>query len=384
MGRIYNPQNCDPAFLVESYRACKDFHGAGCETAYYQLLLKSLGRLLHEGTKSIEPPEKFRVIDVLDCQVIQAPEQCEYVVLSYVWGAEPFLRLTTHTHAQLMTPGSLKSAAVLRTIRETIELVAKIGERYLWVDALCILQDDDTDKLKQISQMDSIFGFASLTVVTGGGDGVKAGLEGYAPNSRSVTQHTEKIQGRRFIAMSPPLRVVLPSLRWNSRAWTYQEFWLSKRLLILTPQRAFFVCASEPVNEDSVHYDLNFRRCYFSDTQRIASARSVDPGFPEFLWRVHGKHRPNNRGFLSERVIKNLAGNQVYKTLVRDYTRRGVTYEGNVLYTVSGVLRSVALFKDDFCLYGLPESILDWALLWQPLAPLPRRCAAMHQVPSWS
>jgi hypothetical protein len=384
LGRIYNPQNCDPAFLVESYRACKDFHGAGCETAHHQLSSKSLQHLLHEGNKSIVPPEKFRIIDVLDCQVIQAPEQCEYVVLSYVWGTEPFLRLTAHTHAQLTAPGGLKSTAVPRTIREAMELVAKIGERYLWVDALCILQDDDTDKLKQINQMDSIYGFASLTIVAGGGDSVTAGLEGYAPNSRSVTQHTEKIQGLRFIAMGSPLRAVLPSLRWNSRAWTYQEFWLSKRLLIFTPHQVFFVCASEPVNEDSIHYDLNFRTWYFSDTERIASARTVDPGFPDFPWRKYGNHKPNNRGFLSERVTKNLAGHQAYKTLVRDYTRRGMTHEGDVLYAVFGVLRSVAPFKDDVHLCGLPESILDWALLWQPLGPLHRRSAAMHQFPSWS
>lgn len=39
------------------------------------------------------------------------------------------------------------------TITDSMELVSKIGERYLWVDALCIVQDDEKEVAEQTSQM---------------------------------------------------------------------------------------------------------------------------------------------------------------------------------------------------------------------------------------
>jgi hypothetical protein len=45
-----------------------------------------------------------------------------------------------------MTPGSLSGQAASRTIMDAVELARRLGVRYIWIDALCILQDDDADK----------------------------------------------------------------------------------------------------------------------------------------------------------------------------------------------------------------------------------------------
>ena len=52
-----------------------------------------------------------------------------------------------------------------RTISDAIQLMLHIGKRYLWVDSLCIKQDDENDKKKQLTIMDSIYTNAEFVVV---------------------------------------------------------------------------------------------------------------------------------------------------------------------------------------------------------------------------
>jgi len=53
-----------------------------------------------------------------------------------------------------------------------------MGERYLWVDALCIIQDDSMDKEWQIARMGSIYSSAVFTIVAACGVDADAGLPG--------------------------------------------------------------------------------------------------------------------------------------------------------------------------------------------------------------
>jgi hypothetical protein len=71
--------------------------------------------------------------------------------------------------------------------------------------------------------------------------------------------------------------------------------------------------------------------------------------------------------------MKNLADNQAYKTMVKDYSSRKMSCNSDVLAAIHGVLQSITPFKHDFFFCGLLESGLDWALLWHPQGPLRRR-----------
>jgi hypothetical protein len=56
-----------------------------------------------------------------------------------------------------------------RTIRDALEVTLSIGYRFLWVDSLCIVQDDDEDRDLQIDMMDEIYSNATLTIAAGTG-----------------------------------------------------------------------------------------------------------------------------------------------------------------------------------------------------------------------
>lgn len=89
------------------------------------------------------------------------------------------------------------------TVRESIKFLRKIGWQYLWVNAVCIIQDDDDDKASQISKMQAIYRFADFTIVAASGDDSDAGMLGLQ-TLRKVWQHIERIQGLRLVASLPP------------------------------------------------------------------------------------------------------------------------------------------------------------------------------------
>jgi hypothetical protein len=80
-------------------------------------------------------------------------EKGQYTTLSYCWrGKQPI----TTTIANLGTNiQGLQSHLLPKTILDGIKVTRKLGIRYFWVNALCIVQDDTLDKLEEIPKMGS-------------------------------------------------------------------------------------------------------------------------------------------------------------------------------------------------------------------------------------
>ncbi|KAF7506032.1 hypothetical protein GJ744_012279 [Endocarpon pusillum] len=199
-------------------------------------------------------PPNFRLIDVEDMRIVVADSSMQYVTLSYVWPKGPPLRLEMKNKDDLMGPGEPLARAEFRdkippTIRDAMEICHRIADRYLWVDALCIIQDDDHidgDKAVQIGAMDAIYGSSVLTIAATCGNGAEAKLPGVGLGSRNINQKTEIVQGHRLTNRPWSYHQSVSDSKWNSRAWTFQERVLSKRKLFVTPQMMFFRCSHTP------------------------------------------------------------------------------------------------------------------------------------------
>ncbi|KAH9210657.1 heterokaryon incompatibility protein-domain-containing protein, partial [Leptodontidium sp. 2 PMI_412] len=167
-------------------------------------------------------PEHFRVIDVQNSSVVVAPENCRYCALSYVWGQNKIFQTTRDNIGEVAKPGGLLNVPVplSQCVLDAINLVKAMGERYLWVDALCILQGDADDLKSQIGHMDIIYTKAIVTFVSAEGSSSKVGLPGVWPHLRALPQVTEEVEeGLRLALLLEPGRS-LPESVWNSRAWT--------------------------------------------------------------------------------------------------------------------------------------------------------------------
>lgn len=75
-------------------------------------------------------------------------ERDDYVALSYCWGLEVGFRTTMGNLGDLKA--GLDVSVLPRTLQDAIEITRGLGYKYLWVDALCILQDCPFDKDREM------------------------------------------------------------------------------------------------------------------------------------------------------------------------------------------------------------------------------------------
>ncbi|KAF2658812.1 hypothetical protein K491DRAFT_592288, partial [Lophiostoma macrostomum CBS 122681] len=113
------------------------------------------------------PPFRTRFIDLETKTIVEGTTEQSFAALSYVWGNAKQVCLDKSTKPVLTAPGGLETfqADLPRTISDAMVVCKAVGERFLWVDALCIRQDDPEDKQLQIAAMGSIYGAASFTIV---------------------------------------------------------------------------------------------------------------------------------------------------------------------------------------------------------------------------
>ena len=77
------------------------------------------------------------------------------MTVSYCWGAAATLKTTQTSLKQHAKEISL--AAFPETLRDAIFFARGLGFRYVWIDALCIIQGDDSDWTEQARQMTAIY-----------------------------------------------------------------------------------------------------------------------------------------------------------------------------------------------------------------------------------
>jgi hypothetical protein len=112
------------------------------------------------------------------------------VTFGYVWGNAQTYRLQKDNRQELTKRGGLRShwKKIPRTIRDAILLTQKLGKQYLWVDSLCLIQDDPDDLMSGIQRMDTVYEQSVLTIVAAYGSNATLGLPGVRAGSRKVSQ----------------------------------------------------------------------------------------------------------------------------------------------------------------------------------------------------
>lgn len=287
---------------------------------------------LSPSVPSLDPvPPGFRLIDVKKKSVIQAPEYgyFEYVCLSYVWGqpSEQDLFATRENIEALEKDGSLTSAKLPATILDAMDVCNRLHQRYLWVDRLCIIQDDKGPrghKQLQIEHMGDIYNHASLTIAATAGEDPNSGLHGVSvPLASSSDSWRER--------------------KWATRGWTYQEAILSRRLILF--------------HMSSTILELEERSEEIDCILLAPSLRLRPPA------AFHGSSIN-------------------YKTAVEGYSRRNLSYQSDAMDAFSGAC-DYLFGAHRFC---LPETGFGEALSWIVSDPLRERRLppGNSMYPSWS
>ena len=340
----------------------------------------------------VRPPPLLRVVDVKNNCIVEAPtgKEFRFVALSYVWGKPSIetLMLSRFNIEQLSRRGGLREFwhGVSTTIKDAIEVVKGVGERYLWVDALCIIQDqvnEDDEQLRyiqeertqQIAAMDWLYSSAIFTIVAADSQSSMMGIAGVREHTRSLKQDTVLVgSGVRLVT---PIDVPedLDESIWESRAWTLQEKLLSRRLLVFQDGHMVWHCRKAAAHEDMIPED-----------------KGIDSGPLPWLTlrkQVLGTDGKNDGSITvfpdgTTRIMRSETFSQ-YAHIIEQYTSRELSNDEDILDGLGGMLHVFRqLFKFPLR-YGLPEILLDVALLWQPTVKLERRRTDKRSpFPSWS
>ncbi|KAE8448914.1 hypothetical protein EG329_008710 [Mollisiaceae sp. DMI_Dod_QoI] len=303
-------------------------------------------------------PVGFRVIDVKRRRIIRAPRVCKFTALSYVWGSQPDPRkllATKNTIQMLGEDGAIQDSKLPATIADALAVCLHLGEDYLWVDRLCIVQDDIDHKMIQIQAMNDIYASASIVIIQAYGTDMESHLPGV-----NIPRRPDQVQinifGLRLTNILPKTTNFSYKSSWSTRGWTYQEAALARRKLVMTSFEVIFDCDVQ-VNWEDGYGDnrlVKSEQYHFGDTMLRDGTR-----FDDFT-----RHLEN-------------------------YTSRNLSFQSDI-YNAFGAIMN-ALYRDNLGLkHGLPRKDFDQALLWicchwrTPGAlPAIRRVDSMS-LPTWS
>jgi hypothetical protein len=299
----------------------------------------------------------IRCLDIRSMNLVTLDLRDRYIVLSYVWGGH--LDPETQWPALFLSSGEVRKAALPRTIRDAIIATEMLGERYLWVDLVCINQNDPEDFKTQISQMNIIYKNAVCTIVALYGVNAEAGLPGVSDASRSRTESLVKINAKNIVC-GPHIDFLsaIKSSRWRERAWTFQEEQSSRRCLCFGDHEVLFWCFScngrETLGWVPQWRNLQLREKSFAEVERESRLNGIDH------WEFN-----------------------LYQGAVSEYTSRKLTYDSDVLNAFAGALNNLEYQRGKSFVCGLPKEDLLNALMWAP-TPWASHLSRRRLFPSWT
>ena len=309
-----------------------------------------------------------------------ANEGVRYVALSYMWGknAQP-LTLTRANFARLGEIHAIQHDSLPRTIRDAIEVVEMLGERYLWVDALCIIQDNEDDLAAHLPLMGYIFEGAVLTIVAASSTDANSGLPGVRQSRSPQLVIGPLGEGALISCPSPMLDEIvqfqldghhyLQNSMWDRRGWTLQEKLFSRRCLYFMEEQIYWECKMDSWCEDSCFEShpldpVAEKRCSWKETGGV----SLSTPFLEGIG-------------LGTRLITP-EENDYFSDLVYSYCRRSLSFEEDDERAFAGLLKVLSERSGDKFLYGLPISIFDECIWWSLSGRVVQR--SITTWPSWS
>lgn len=304
-----------------------------------------------------------------------------YVALSHRWGYEALPSTTTANVAERLQQMTLNELS--QTMKDAISIVRKLKYRYLWVDALCIIQDSTTDWFKEASHMSEVFSGAIVTIAVA-----------------DSTSHTQGIFRHRTVRCTRPFQIPFlhgkpyrertlfdgendfyvfprvgdmgtgsrPKGTLDTRAWILQEQLLSPRILYFDRSEIFWDCIEMSASEMSP-----------------ISASLLHDQYPDETWALKLIRKTLAEstavGTLRQRIA------DVWTQVIQNYSSRELTRPSDKLVALQGVLQPLSLLLKDDPIAGMWHNQLWKQLIWWVAKPYKSTIAnseMLFTAPSWS
>lgn len=290
-----------------------------------------------------------------------------YATLSYIWGHSEKLwksrTLSTNLEKRLK---KFDSNDFPSTWSNAIAIAKKLGIGYLWIDGLCVVQDDDEDKKKHFGQeMANIYQCAVVTIVSirddADGDCLEPRMSPQQTDSISIA--SDSIYAIRRIS-DPRVDIGDESLPpsgqrpvWSSRGWPFQERVLSPRCVYFTSNQMYYECRQKIIEETGIQHPTSTYKRLTSDNGDVRA-------------------RLRNR----------------WPAMIRDYSRRELRFDSDKIPAISGIAEQLSHSKtepaDPATKFGFFSIRLVRDILWEadgtPLQKQKDLPVDFKPLPTWS
>ncbi|KAF4434905.1 hypothetical protein FACUT_7565 [Fusarium acutatum] len=301
-------------------------------------------RLIDVGSKDGAVPPKIVITN--------SSLEIEYLTLSYAWGSGHDFAKTTASNLVEMTK-HLPWDDLAKTVQDAIIFTRKLGYRYLWVDALCILQSEGPDDQRhkddwsyEAVRFGQYYESAILTIAASGAISSQQGLFLDRPaldfDPRPVTLTINKISGGtshlEVHPASPSWELSIQNVPLLTRGWAIPERVLSKRILHFGASCLLWECSELKTTE--------------------VNPNSSEP-------KIYGYR---NEEFVS--VFRNLESQQqddlvtLWYQFVEVYSGTNFSFYRDKLPALSGIAKRIQIRFPQGYIAGMWESSIPQGLLW--------------------
>ncbi|KAK8006997.1 hypothetical protein PG989_000987 [Apiospora arundinis] len=330
------------------------------------------------------------LLDVSDrdqVRLIQVPSTMRerYVTLSYCWGStSQSVMLNRQSRASLEL--GISPHQTDPTICDSITVARELGFRFLWVDALCIPQDQDDGgefKARELGKMGDIYRNATFTIAASAAKDVREGflnrrvqtIDRAAPSADGETPNVFRI-GAESVGPKAEASVVLwPDESdeiepWYHRAWTLQELLFSGRRLQYRAHQTTWVCYC---GQTTIAQECDG---WIGAKGHVHTGYSDGGLYKSVMALLRNTH--DNPPPLST-ILK------YWYDLVEEYSRRRLAYSTDRLPAISGIAKGFASVLGGEYLCGLWKSDVSAGLLWYASSsPAYPTDGGKRSKPSWS
>ncbi|KAF7512264.1 hypothetical protein GJ744_001832 [Endocarpon pusillum] len=292
-------------------------------------------------------------------------QETKYTTLSYCWGKSRYFSTTKATLEEKKCQITIQELP--KTYRDAILLTRELGIRYLWIDSLCICQDDTDDWERESAKMSSIYSDAFLTIGADRAANSSEGFLGLRPSREYVEFEyiCGSLRGTVMAFNLPLIEEARPAVLLafgdeplSKRAWAFQERVLPRRILHYGTEQMFFECNEGLRAEDGTisrlrYYSLGEK--WANDTERSEGQLELSSRRTELLYS--------------------------WNNLLCSYGPRKLTRPSDKLPAISGLAKIYAERIGDEYIAGLWRNSLVEGLVWRGFGC---RRVSEYRAPSWS
>lgn len=270
-----------------------------------------------------------------------------YIALSYCWGVGDNVKTTLANYNQMLS--AIAVATLPQTLQDAIKITRHLKQRYIWIDAICIIQDSTSDWEAESATMAAVYRNAYLTIAAGTAAAATNGFLAHQypaaefPDPFQMPWCTEEgvesVLAARIIPGYEMHGEAAEDIPLETRGWCLQEQLLSTRLLTYREEELYWTCLASSSCECSMRDHMASQQIRTAGDNRIPYASLFQ-------------------------ITKEEACDK-WRYVVENFSLRSLTNESDRLPAIAGVATVIQAITGSRYFAGLWEDSLLPGLMWE-------------------